>query len=239
MDPIKIEKLQAMHRYKKTHFLQTLFQYFLTALVLSMGFSKAIWIPSTLFSSMKIFFSVSLPNIGAFIIDPKCLFIVCNVIIIFLISESKLSCPSSTSPDIYDEYVRRSQSLRRQSILQEKEKRSEVCSNEGDEEIVKHVIVEEEEEGKEKEGEEREEEEKKEKGGEEKEEEEKKEKGGEEKEEEEEEEKKKEEGGEELEEEGEGENGTEADELKKKVEDFIARVKKERMLEASLLLCSG
>ncbi|XP_039126301.1 uncharacterized protein LOC120262278 [Dioscorea cayenensis subsp. rotundata] len=96
-DPIYIEKLQAMKRYRKTSttsigLLSKLFQYFLSALAVGLLLSR-------LCSSLMFLFSM-----------PKYLFIVCNIIIIiFLAGDSKLS-KASPAPDIYEEYVKRNQS---------------------------------------------------------------------------------------------------------------------------------
>nr|XP_010929558.1 cilia- and flagella-associated protein 251-like [Elaeis guineensis] len=109
MDPIQIEKLQAVKRYRGKQLLPTFIQYCLTAVMLGLFLSSPLWLPS-MFSSIKKFFLVSLPSIGAIIFRPKCLFIISNIIIIFLIGESKLF-KSPSEPDIYEEYMARRQSL--------------------------------------------------------------------------------------------------------------------------------
>ncbi|EHA8589179.1 hypothetical protein COCNU_scaffold008399G000010 [Cocos nucifera] len=113
MDPIQIEKLQAMKRYRGKQLLPTFIQYCQTAVMLGLFLSSPLWLPS-MFSSTKKFFLVSLPNIGAIIFRPKCLFIISNIIIIFLIGESKLS-KSTPEHDIYEEYMARRQSLQSSS----------------------------------------------------------------------------------------------------------------------------
>lgn len=50
---------------------------------------------------------------------PKFLFIVCNLIVIFLVGESKLS-KSSLAPDIYEEYMNRNTNLQRLSTSESK-----------------------------------------------------------------------------------------------------------------------
>ncbi|GKU92816.1 hypothetical protein SLEP1_g6491 [Rubroshorea leprosula] len=63
---------------------------------------------------MKHFCLTSLPCIWSSFFNPKCLFVVVNVIVIFLVGESKLvSTSSSPSDDIYNEYIERSRSLRK------------------------------------------------------------------------------------------------------------------------------
>ncbi|XP_059658721.1 uncharacterized protein LOC132305052 [Cornus florida] len=54
-------------------------------------------------------------------LNPKCLFIVGNVIVVILVRESKLAVSRpSPATEIYDEYVRRSQALRKASTYKEK-----------------------------------------------------------------------------------------------------------------------
>ncbi|KAJ0972557.1 hypothetical protein J5N97_020516 [Dioscorea zingiberensis] len=82
---------------------------------------------------------------------PKCLFFLCNIIIIILVGESRFS-KNSPEPDIYEEYVKRNEILR-------KEKEAQVANiplvgdqkKERDEEIEKEEEKEEEEEGEEEE----------------------------------------------------------------------------------------
>ncbi|XP_010926814.1 uncharacterized protein [Elaeis guineensis] len=190
MDTTKIEKLQAMKRYRsRRQFLPSLIQYLVAIMLLGLFLSSPLWLP-TIFSSLKLFFFVFLPNLHAVVFGPKCLFIVCNLIVIFLISESKFSKSSLTPPDIYEEYMNRNTNVRRLSTG--KSKKGSAC---------KKAFIEEGEEGEEEKG-----------GG-----------GWEEV-----------EGGyEELD--GEGEKGL--DELNRRVEDFIAKVNKQRRLEARMLLC--
>ncbi|XP_008775146.1 uncharacterized protein LOC103695559 [Phoenix dactylifera] len=190
MDTTKIEKLQAMKRYRRRRrqFLTSLIQYLVAILLLGLFLSSPLWLP-TIFSSLNLFFFVFLPDLHAVVFGPKCLFVVCNLIVIFLIGESKFSKSSLTPPDIYEEYMNRNTNLRRRSTR--KSKKGSACKKAFDEE----------EEGEE------------EKGG-----------GG----------WAQVEGGyEEVD--GEGEKGL--DELNRRVEDFIARVNKQRRLEARMLLC--
>lgn len=125
MDPIKLEKIRAMNNYKRSHFMQGLFQYYcVTALSLTLLISKSAWFHS-LASCVNAFFLVTLPDIGSYVIQPKIMFVVCNVIVIILVGESKCaSCPNPTSQscDMYDEYVREKAAMGRQSCMQITEK---------------------------------------------------------------------------------------------------------------------
>ncbi|XP_042507991.1 uncharacterized protein LOC122084050 [Macadamia integrifolia] len=177
MDDIEIQKRIAMMKYKKNqYFLSTFILYSLTAFIFTLFCSSPLWFP-TLFSSSKSFLFISIPKMRSFLFNPKCLFIVCNIIIVFLVGESKLmgsSSSSSSSADIYDEYMKRSQTLQRFSSQEEKieERKVEMPLNE---EISTHRVH---EDGEEEEG----------------------------------------------------------DDLKKRAEDFIARVNRQRRLEAEQLI---
>ncbi|KAL6011648.1 hypothetical protein ACLOJK_002096 [Asimina triloba] len=213
MDPVTFEKFQAMKRYKKTKYRQILLQYLVTALVLGVCISKALSFPSSLFSSIKIFFSISLPdNIGGVFVRPKCLFVVCNAIVLFLVWQSMLTGPSSlNSENLYEDYVQhRRRSLVKQPptavnhVKENKEKSFVVCMGKrADDEVIGHIRETKEGERVVLQGE-------KEKGV--------KERGVE-----------KEDCGEEKEEE---ENEREVNELNRRIEDFFARVNRQRKLEA-------
>ncbi|MQL89152.1 hypothetical protein Taro_021720 [Colocasia esculenta] len=207
-----------MRRYRSLQyrFILNLVQYCLSLVCFGLFLSCPLWLPR-LFAAIRYFFFVFVPGMGTNLFCPKCFFLLGNAIIIFLVSESKLSGMAST-PDIYDEYVERSKGGRRTSPGGGKEKDAELqrpASDDGfKEEVAMKVQGEEEEEAG----------------------------GGEEEEEKEEEE---EEGGDGWEEEeygGDGwlemetqgeENHDELpdEELNRRIEDFIARVNKQRRLE--------
>ncbi|XP_075660054.1 uncharacterized protein LOC142629888 [Castanea sativa] len=115
MAPIKAEKLRAMNSYNKSQFLFNLILHALVAITCSLLCSYPNWFPSLRYS-VKHFLFTSLPNISSFLVNPKCVFIVFNVIVVFLVGESKLvNSKASPANEIYDEYVERSQSLRERS----------------------------------------------------------------------------------------------------------------------------
>ena len=213
---IKLEKYQAMKRYNYNNsgcknFLSSLIQCSLLLVLLGLFLSSPLWLP-TLCSSTKLFFIESLPKVSGIVLGPKCLFLVFNLIIVFLVGESRLSS-SSPKPDICEEYVVHTKSLKRVSSGEGKGNGCALVSpplvedrreNEKEEERVLNVKEEEEEE--ERVNKENEEE-------------------------------KEEEFGEDEEERE--ERGLPAEELNKRVEDFIARVYKQRRLEARMLVCCG
>ncbi|CAN6472533.1 unnamed protein product [Victoria cruziana] len=108
MDPVKVEKIRAMVKYKKSrfHFLHKVAMYTLTTIMLGLFLSSPLWL-SPLCFFLKFLLYVSLPNAIGYILRPKFIFVVSNVIIILLVGESKLLGTSSLKPDIYDEYIKR------------------------------------------------------------------------------------------------------------------------------------
>ncbi|KAL3751940.1 hypothetical protein ACJRO7_012719 [Eucalyptus globulus] len=110
MDPIEALKLQtAMKNHKAKnhhHLLYAFIPYLLTALTCSLFCSYLFWLPS-----IEHFLFITLPNVRTSLLSPKCLFLVVNAIVAFLLGESKLGglCSSAMSRDeIYEEYVERS-----------------------------------------------------------------------------------------------------------------------------------
>ncbi|XAR48200.1 hypothetical protein NMG60_11030940 [Bertholletia excelsa] len=205
MDPTKAEKLRDMKSYKKSRLLNGLILCTSTALVCTLLCSYLFPLP---LSSFKHLVFSSLPNLNkSCFISPSCSFVLGNAIVIFLIAESKLSSSKKPSPatEIYDEYVERTRSMREVSTLMRKKEVEELEKIE-DECVVKErqKVEVDDSDGGNHE-----------RGKEEKREKEEKEETGEEKEEEE-------------------ETGLAEEELNKRVEDFIARVKRQRWVEARL-----
>lgn len=185
MDSLHIEKILAMKKYNKkgiqeqqnhllllARALPTIVNYALTTFTLLLFVSSPVWVPEIL-GHLKLILYASLPNMISFFTGPKFLFIVCNLIVIILVSESKLSRAPSAR-DMYEEKLRKNLSNRvsRASVAK--------ASLGGDEEREKEEEVS---------------------------------------------------FGTEVEEEG------DAIELQKKVEDFIAKVKSQRRVEAKIYLC--
>ncbi|EEF47432.1 conserved hypothetical protein [Ricinus communis] len=144
----KAKNIQAMNSYK-TQFLHNLIIHLLSviALTCSVFCFYPYWFPS-LYSSIKEFQFLSLPNTCTSIFSPKCLFVVVNIIVVFLVGESKLVGSHSSSPTnkIYDEYVQRSRSLRGIStLLQEKAVQSKLDLNLDEDKRVCTIVQEEEE----------------------------------------------------------------------------------------------
>ncbi|KAL6350077.1 hypothetical protein AAG906_004012 [Vitis piasezkii] len=166
--------------HKNSQFLHNLIVYSLTSLVCSLFFSYPHWFPS-LWLSINHFLFTSLPNIWSFFFNPKCIFLVGNTIILFLIGEWKLLGSQSPAAEIYDEYAERSRASRRVLSALQEAKEMELEKN----------LVEEKRRGRRKDGDE----------------------DGEE-----------------------DQPGLPAEELNKRVEEFIARINKQRWLEAKLLV---
>ncbi|XP_042381075.1 uncharacterized protein LOC121973788 [Zingiber officinale] len=184
MDSVKVEKLEAMERYRNgaDRFLRVLVQFMLRALLLGLFMSSPNWLPC-FFSSAKFFIAKAI----AMAAGPKFVFMVSNVIIVVLVGESRLSKKPAERVEIYEEYLIKSQ--RAQSLAMAEVKEKEGFDDEAKEEAL---IEEKEEEVSEVE---------------------------------------------EEEEEVEGEGSLPAEELNRRVEDFIAKVNLQRQLEAKMLIC--
>ncbi|KAJ6307686.1 hypothetical protein OIU76_017475 [Salix suchowensis] len=168
---------------------------------------------------MKNSLFLSLPNKLSSCFGPKCLFILVNAIVVFLVGESRLvGSQSSPVGEIYDEYVERSRSLRGVSTHQDEEDKQESTDQDHQTHIqVKEVVV--------KEQDTKEVTELTNEGG----------KHGHEEVEVEDDQH----GEKEIleEEEEEEESGLPPEELNRRVEEFIARINKQRSLEAQFLVC--
>ncbi|KAJ9176147.1 hypothetical protein P3X46_011490 [Hevea brasiliensis] len=227
MDTIcKAKKLQAIDSHK-TQFLHNIIFHLLVALTCSLISFYPYWFPS-LCSSLKQFLFQSLSSAtSSSIFIPMCWFVVVNVIVVFLVGESMfVGSHSSPAGEIYDEYVERSRSLRGvpcpSSTLQEKAEQSKAELNLTHEDKRLTAIVQDEPVNEEikqvNESISR---------------------GSEEDKEVEAEAKTEIEGDkEEKEDEEEEESGLPTEELNKRVEEFIARVNKQRRLEEASLLVS-
>lgn len=215
----KAKKLQAINTHK-TQFLHNIISHLLIPLICSLICFSPYWFPA-LCSSFKQFLFVSFSSSSFF--SPKWLFVVVNVIVVFLVGESLLvGSHSSSAAEIYDEYVEWSRSLRgvsfpsstlqenaeqskmEMNLISHEEKRVTSVEEEQDKEEIKQVIesfIRGSEEDKEVEDEK--------------------------------------EGDEEEKEDGEEESGLPSEELNKRVEEFIARVNKQRWVEEARLLVSS
>uniref|UniRef100_A0ACD5WIH6 Uncharacterized protein n=1 Tax=Avena sativa TaxID=4498 RepID=A0ACD5WIH6_AVESA len=115
MDPISIEKIRAMRKYKRSRrqqklLLPTLTPYMVATCVLCLLLTSPAWFP-WLCSLLVSFFLTTLPDLAtAFLLSPKCLFVVGNLIVAFLIGESRLRSQPASLVDvdgIHEEHVKR------------------------------------------------------------------------------------------------------------------------------------
>ncbi|EES01991.1 hypothetical protein BDA96_03G440300 [Sorghum bicolor] len=94
MDPISMEKIRAMNKYNKSRRqlqLPTLSVYMAATFVLCLLLTSPAWFPR-LCSALGFFFLTTLPDmVKAFLLSPKCLFVVGNLIVAFLVGESRLA----------------------------------------------------------------------------------------------------------------------------------------------------
>ncbi|KAF0925520.1 hypothetical protein E2562_016707 [Oryza meyeriana var. granulata] len=114
MDPISIEKIRAMSKCsnckRQQMLLPTLAICMVVTSVLFLLVTSPVWLPR-LCSLMAFFFLTTLPDLAmAFLLSPKCLFVVGNLIVAFLVGESRLAPrgePASLVNDIHEEHVKR------------------------------------------------------------------------------------------------------------------------------------
>ncbi|CAO1942866.1 unnamed protein product [Urochloa humidicola] len=119
MDPIIIEKIRAMNKYSKSRrqqLLPTLSIYLVAIFVVCLLLTGPAWFPS-LCSHLGCFLLTTLPDfVTAFLLSPKCLFVIGNLIVAFLIGESRLAPrrdedqPSLVN-EIHEEHVKRNMTM--------------------------------------------------------------------------------------------------------------------------------
>ncbi|WOL11442.1 hypothetical protein Cni_G20204 [Canna indica] len=113
------EKLQAAETVR-TRFLPLLIQFILRIVALGLFLSCPNWFPM-LYTYLKFLFLVYHPNTTTTFLGHKCLFIISNIIIIFLVGDGRRK-KQPNEPDVYEEYVKKSQSLERVACGDIKEK---------------------------------------------------------------------------------------------------------------------
>lgn len=154
---MNIEKYQAMKKYKNSKIRKCISNFIqISTLIVMLGLflSSPLWLP-IFFTHIQIFFMQTLPIIIDVVLTPTCLFVLFNLIIIFLISESRFSSSSAQSTDIYQEYVTHSKNIR-SVVIGDDAVKSEVAlssnlapiedSKENKEEEESEILEEEEEE---------------------------------------------------------------------------------------------
>jgi Domain of unknown function (DUF4408) len=157
MDSLRIEKILAMKKYNNKGAQEqqnlllpralSIVNYVLTILTLLLFTTSPVWVPEVL-GHLKLIFYASLPNMISFFTAPKFLFVVCNLIVVILVSESKLS-QALSARDMYEEKLRKNLSNRvsRDSIPkaclggdEEREKEEESAFGEVEEEADPNPI---------------------------------------------------------------------------------------------------
>ncbi|KAK9066392.1 hypothetical protein SSX86_013714 [Deinandra increscens subsp. villosa] len=90
MDPLRIHayKIHAIKKHKRHQFVCTVLLYSLTTLACTMFCSSPLWYPPFC-ATFNVIFYLTLPKICSFFFTSKVLFIVGNLIVIFLVGESK------------------------------------------------------------------------------------------------------------------------------------------------------
>ncbi|KAI3766023.1 hypothetical protein L2E82_16071 [Cichorium intybus] len=115
MDPLRIHayKIHAIKKHKRQQFVGTVLLYSLSALACTLFCSSPLWYPPFC-ATFNVLFFFSLPKIFSFFFTSKVLFVVGNLIVIFLVgqckffsSNSKPSRPSYTDT-CYDKYKSKS-----------------------------------------------------------------------------------------------------------------------------------
>ncbi|GJN16891.1 hypothetical protein PR202_gb03917 [Eleusine coracana subsp. coracana] len=115
MDPIIIEKISAMKKYSNSRkqqlvVLPTLMLYLVAASILCLLLTSPAWFPR-LCSLLSFFLLTTLPDLATtFLLSPKCFFVVGNLIVAFLVGESRLG-PRRDQPslvnEIHEQHVKR------------------------------------------------------------------------------------------------------------------------------------
>ncbi|KAM0044389.1 hypothetical protein Hdeb2414_s0010g00352641 [Helianthus debilis subsp. tardiflorus] len=103
MDPLRMHayKAQAIKKHKAQQLLNDFILYSLTTLACTSFCSSPLWYPPFC-ATFNVFFFFSLPKITSFFFTSKVLFIVLNLIVIFLLGESKFFASMSKAyNDVY------------------------------------------------------------------------------------------------------------------------------------------
>ncbi|KAK7318294.1 hypothetical protein RJT34_02993 [Clitoria ternatea] len=112
MEPTQVKKIQAMKlkRYKRRQFLDNLYFYFFTALTCSLFCCVTLCLPY-LSSLVRAFFFVHISSLVTVLLSTKFLFIIGNIIIFFLVVNSRILSSDTSSAFVvyYDEYIQSSQ----------------------------------------------------------------------------------------------------------------------------------
>ncbi|KAK1433941.1 hypothetical protein QVD17_10859 [Tagetes erecta] len=103
MDPLRIHayKIHAIKKHKRQQFVGTILLYSLTALACTLFCSSPLWYPPFC-ATFNVIFFLTIPKICSFFFTSKVLFIVGNLIVIFLVGESKFITSKSKADNYSD-----------------------------------------------------------------------------------------------------------------------------------------
>ncbi|XP_057517071.1 uncharacterized protein LOC130798198 [Amaranthus tricolor] len=96
MDSINVEKIQALKRYKQQQFTKTLLFYSILGLSFSIFCTSPFWFPP-LYSCINKIIYIYIPRIVSFFFNVTSIFILGNLIVIFLLGESKIQTSEDSS----------------------------------------------------------------------------------------------------------------------------------------------
>lgn len=96
-------KIQIINKHKKQQLLNKFIIYLLAVLTCSLFCSSPFWYPP-LCATINVFLSVSLPKFASLFFSTKVLFIIGNLIVIFLVGESKFFTSDSSRANDFHHY---------------------------------------------------------------------------------------------------------------------------------------
>ncbi|KVI06165.1 uncharacterized protein LOC112510029 [Cynara cardunculus var. scolymus] len=105
MDPLRIQayKIHAIKKHKRQQFMGTILLYTISTLACTLLCSSPLWYPPFC-ATFNVVFFLFLPKICSFFFTSKVLFVVGNLIVVFLVGESKFFASKSTPANSHASY---------------------------------------------------------------------------------------------------------------------------------------